>query len=131
MAPPAPAKPPQPPLAGIETRLRQRVARGQMPIEARLDLHGMRQGAAHRQLFAFLAQAQGRGLKVVLVITGKGKAGTEDDAAFVERGVLRRATPLWLAAPEARALVLGFEEASLQHGGSGALYVRIRRLRDA
>lgn len=120
------------PLAGVETRLRQRVARGQLPIDARLDLHGLRQEAAHRRLFAFLHEAQRRGHKIVLVITGKGKAGAPpDETGFgTERGVLRRLTPLWLAEPQARMLVVGFEEAALQHGGAGALYVRIRRVRE-
>ena len=59
----------------------------------------------------------------MLVITGKGVAG---DA---ERGVLRRQVPQWLALPEFRTLVVGFEEAHIGHGGEGALYVRIRRAR--
>jgi DNA-nicking Smr family endonuclease len=120
------------PLAGLETRLRQRVARGQLPIDARLDLHGLRQDSAHRKLFAFLLEAQRRGHKLVLVITGKGNAAAEKEPSLFgsERGVLRRLTPLWLAEPQARSLVVGFEEAALQHGGSGALYVRIRRVRE-
>jgi DNA-nicking Smr family endonuclease len=137
-APPVPAAAPAsnsqskklPPLAGIETKLRQRVARGQLQIEARLDLHGHYQDAAHRRLFAFLREAQRRDYRLVLVITGKGFAGggSDPETGFErERGVLRRATPLWLSAPEARKLVIGFEEAALHHGGSGALYVRIRR----
>jgi len=47
-----------------------------------------------------------------------------------EPGVLRRAVPLWLAMPDFRAIVLGFEEAAPHHGGTGALYVRLRRDRD-
>lgn len=127
-----PGKPARPPLAGVETRLRQRVARGVLPIDARLDLHGMRQDAAHRRLAAFLAEAQRRGHTLVLIITGKGRSdGPMDDTGFSrERGVLRRLVPLWLADPQARAVVVGFEEAALRHGGSGALYVRIRRARN-
>ena len=49
--------------------------------------------------------------------------------AEVERGVLRRQVPLWLALPEFRTLVVGFEEAHVGHGGEGALYVRVRRVR--
>ena len=60
----------------------------------------------------------------VLIITGKGKMGAES-----ERGVLRRQVPHWLNQPEFRALVVGFEEAHIGHGGEGALYVRIRRAR--
>ncbi|MFL5135469.1 MAG: Smr/MutS family protein, partial [Microvirga sp.] len=50
---------------------------------------------------------------------------------FEERGVLRRMVPHWLRLPDLRSLVIGFEEASPQHGGSGALYVRLRRRRGA
>jgi DNA-nicking Smr family endonuclease len=129
---PPPSETKKLPLAPIETRLRQRVARGRLPVDARLDLHGLRQDAAHRRLFAFLAEAQLRGDKLVLIITGKGRENSEpDETGFSpQRGVLRRLTPIWLAEPRARAFVVGFEEAALQHGGSGALYVRIRRLRE-
>ena len=94
-----------------------------MEIDARLDLHGMTQVRAHRALFGFLQRAHGDGLSFVLVITGKGKVGVSES----ERGVLRRQVPQWLALPEFRSLVVGFEEAHIGHGGEGALYVRIRR----
>jgi DNA-nicking Smr family endonuclease len=96
-----------------------------MEIDARLDLHGMTQIRAHRALFGFLQRAHHDGLAFVLVITGKGKMG----AAESERGVLRRQVPQWLALPEFRSLVVGFEEAHIGHGGEGALYVRVRRSR--
>ncbi|MGA7808328.1 Smr/MutS family protein, partial [Bradyrhizobium sp.] len=77
----------------------------------------------HRALLGFLHRAHAEGLTFVLIITGKGKAGGGES----ERGVLRRQVPLWLALPEFRPLVVGFEEAHIGHGGEGALYVRIRR----
>jgi DNA-nicking Smr family endonuclease len=76
----------------------------------------------------FLHRAQAAGHSVILVITGKGGAGS-GDANFEERGVLRRVVPHWLRLPDLRPIVLGFEEASAQHGGSGAIYVRVRRRR--
>ena len=76
------------------------------------------------RLRAFLRDAHANGHRTVLVITGKGKLGAESD-----RGVLRRQVPQWLALPEFRALVVGFEEAHIGHGGEGALYVRLRRRR--
>jgi DNA-nicking Smr family endonuclease len=113
-----------PPLAPIGRRERSQLSRGRKEIEARLDLHGMTQTRAHRALSGFLQRAHGEGLTFVLVITGKGKMGAES-----ERGVLRRQVPQWLSLPEFRALVVGFEEAHIGHGGEGALYVRIRRVR--
>jgi DNA-nicking Smr family endonuclease len=115
-------KPEPPPLAPIGRRERSHLSRGRKEIEARIDLHGMTQTRAHRALAGFLERAHGDGLTFVLVITGKGKIGSES-----ERGVLRRQVPQWLGLPEFRALVVGFEEAHIGHGGEGALYVRIRR----
>ncbi|MBR0779541.1 Smr/MutS family protein [Bradyrhizobium diazoefficiens] len=123
-APPAPrvAKPAVPPLAPLGKRERAKLSRGRSEIEARLDLHGMTQMRAHRALAGFLHRAHHDGLTFVLVITGKGRSGGES-------GVLRRQVPEWLSLPEFRALVVGFEEAHIGHGGEGALYVRIRRAR--
>ncbi len=119
-----------PPLAPVEDRLRQRLLRGRIDIDRRLDLHGMRQAEAHGRLLGFLDAAQAQGAKVVLIITGKGKPGAEERPLFAEEpGVLRRAVPHWLSAPELRGIVLGFEEAGPAHGGAGALYVRLRRRR--
>ena len=117
------AKSPVPPLASLGRRGRSRLARGKDEIDARLDLHGMTQVRAHHALLAFLQRARSDGLTFVLVITGKGKVGSAEQ----ERGVLRRQVPHWLGLPEFRALVVGFEEAHIGHGGEGALYVRIRR----
>jgi DNA-nicking Smr family endonuclease len=108
----------------IGRRERSQLSKGRKEIEARLDLHGMTQARAHRALSGFLHRAHGDGLTFVLVITGKGKVGAES-----ERGVLRRQVPQWLSQPEFRTLVVGFEEAHIGHGGTGALYVRIRRSR--
>jgi len=121
---------PRPPsLAPIDDRTRRRLVRGAMDIDERLDLHGLTQDAAHVMLRRFLVGARDRGARIVLVITGKGKPG---GGAFAqhERGVLRRSVPHWLADPSLRGVVVGFEEAHLAHGGSGAIYVRLRRRRD-
>jgi DNA-nicking Smr family endonuclease len=114
-----------PPLAPIGRRERSQLSRGRKEIDARLDLHGMTQTRAHRMLLTFLQRAHHDGLTFVLVITGKGKVG----GAESERGVLRRQVPQWLSLPEFRSLVVGYEEAHIGHGGEGALYVRVRRLR--
>ncbi|MGA7074215.1 Smr/MutS family protein [Bradyrhizobium sp.] len=121
---PSPKKPMAPPLVPLGRRERSQLSKGTKEIEARLDLHGMTQARAHRALSGFLHRAHGDGLTFVLVITGKGKMGAES-----ERGVLRRQVPQWLNQPEFRNVVVGFEEAHIGHGGTGALYVRIRRVR--
>jgi DNA-nicking Smr family endonuclease len=113
-----------PPLAPLGRRVKQRLARGTLAIDGRLDLHGLTQARAHDALLAFLRTARGNGCKIVLVITGKGASFGDSTSV---RGVLRRQVPLWLKLPEFRAHVVSFEAAHVGHGGEGALYVRIRR----
>lgn len=120
----APSVAPKMALTPLGRRMRQRVARGREAIEARLDLHGMTQSEAHAALLHFVRAASARGSRLVLVITGKGRRNAE------ESGVLRRQVPHWLALPEFRSVVIGFEDAHISHGGEGALYVRLRRPRD-
>ncbi len=126
-APPAPVKPAAPALAhgraaGVDRRSAQRLTRGQLPVEAALDLHGYTQDQAHAALERFLGEAQARGLRCVLVITGK---GTTKEAG----GVLRAQVPRWLNEPVNRARVLAFDYAQPKDGGLGALYVMIKRKR--
>jgi DNA-nicking Smr family endonuclease len=115
-----------PPLAPLGRRLKQRVARGREAIDARFDLHGFTQAEAHAALLRFLQLAQANDARIVLIVTGK---GTSRGAEQRERGVLRRQVPLWLSLPQFRPLVVGFEDAHIGHGGEGALYVRLRRMR--
>jgi len=120
-----------PPLAPLGRRVKQRLARGTLAIDGRLDLHGLTQARAHDALLAFLRTARGNGWKLVLVITGKGaNLGASFGDSTAERGVLRRQVPLWLKLPEFRAHVVSFEAAHIGHGGEGALYVRVRRRAD-
>jgi DNA-nicking Smr family endonuclease len=119
-----PKSPAPPALNPFDRRTLSRISRGTVAIDARIDLHGLTQEAAQARLHRFLADAQASGAKLVLVITGKGKPGA---ASGEERGVLRRVVPHWLGSPALRPVVIGFDEAGPGHGGSGALYVRIRR----
>ncbi len=123
VAKPKPVAPPPP--GGFDRKTMARLSRGAVAIDARIDLHGMTQDAAHRRLLGFLEAARGEGAKIVLVITGKGAP----DAVDGGRGVLRRAVPEWFRSPPFRLLVSGYENAGRRHGGDGALYVRLRRKR--
>lgn len=104
----------------IEQPVVRKLARGRLPIDGRIDLHGLTQGEAHNLLFGFLARAHERGLRHVLVITGKG-------GSRGSQGVLKRLVPEWLGKPEFRFLISGYEDAARGHGGEGALYIRMRR----
>jgi len=122
-----PAKPSAPPLAPIERRVKRELARGRGAIDAALDLHGLTQAEAHQALRGFLRHSQARGARLVIVVTGKGGPLDEPGSWPHERGVLKRLAPHWLRELDLRSVVLGFEEAGRAHGGSGALYVRLRR----
>ena len=132
-APAAPRPPALKPLVPLERRMRSRVTRGLSPIDGVLDLHGLRQDEAHRSLLEFVRRKAHEGAGVVMVITGKGArdgGGSSFADRDSERGVLKRLVPHWLADPLQRRYVLGYEEAAQRHGGGGALYVRLRRVRD-
>jgi DNA-nicking Smr family endonuclease len=99
-----------------------KLSKGRLPIEGRVDLHGMTQDEAYSLLFSFLHRAHAGGIRYVLVITGKGSSSGGD-------GVLRRAVPAWLSTPAFRPLVSSHDHAARNHGGAGALYIRLRRVR--
>jgi DNA-nicking Smr family endonuclease len=117
--------------APLDRQTSRQLDKGKLEVEAHLDLHGMRQRDAHAQLRRFLKTAQARGLKHVLVITGKGadQAASKSFYEEDERGVLRNAVPHWLSEPDFAALVVSFSPAPRRLGGEGALYVRLRRPR--
>ncbi len=124
--PPPPAKPPELALgriAGVDKRLAERLKRGQLAIEGMLDLHGLTQEEAHRQLNGFLAHSAHGGRRCVLVITGKGVWRSDS-------GILREMVPRWLNEAPNRARVLAIANAQPRHGGSGALYVLLKRRRE-
>jgi DNA-nicking Smr family endonuclease len=141
---PLPAPPPKlhrvsepPPLGPLERRTSQKLARGQIEVEAVLDLHGHSQERAHGALLDFIARSRGRGLRCILVITGKGASPyarhTLHGSTFYEvperQGVLRSAVPRWLGEAEFRLHVSGFQPAHPKHGGGGAFYLWLRKKR--
>jgi len=128
MTPPKSVGSKAPPLADFDHRAARRIRSGRIEIEARLDLHGFRQHEAHAALRSFLLSAYSRGLRWVLVITGKGGPVRQEKEYWFEpeRGVLKRNVPRWLAEPELRAVVVSYTTASLSHGGEGALYIQLR-----
>ena len=120
-----PLKPPAAPAAMkspgpgvIDEPTLRKLKKGRLAIDDVLDLHGKTQDGAHAALTRFLGTAHDSGSRIVLIITGKGTGGD---------GVLRRQVPNWLRQPPLSALVSGMREAHSSHGGSGALYVRLRK----
>jgi len=104
----------------IDRRSWQRLKRGEITIDGRIDLHGLTQAQAHERLNGFIVAMQARGCRTVLVITGLGRSGD---------GILRHMVPRWLNEPDNRQRIVTFTQAQLKHGGAGALYVLLKRLR--
>ncbi|MEQ8964543.1 MAG: Smr/MutS family protein, partial [Azospirillaceae bacterium] len=120
--------------AGVDRRTADRLRKGRLAVEASLDLHGMTQAAAHGALRRFIGDSHARGRRMVLVVTGKGgpeAPGSRRHGGPPEgRGVLRARVPEWLNAPDLRDKILAIETAQARHGGTGALYVLLKRRRE-
>ena len=113
----------------MDHRTHGKMLRGKLKPEARIDLHGMTVAEAHPALTSFIFEAHERGLRLVLVITGKGKDRADDGPMPVRRGVLKHNVPTWLKAPPLGRMVLNVRESHLRHGGSGAYYVYLKKSR--
>lgn len=126
-------------VSGMDGKNAERLIRGRLEIEARLDLHGHRMDTAQRELADFIRRNHGYGKRCVLVITGKGRSmknlPVEEHSVGGRysipdrKGVLFDLVPAWLGAPELTPYVVAFTPAQPKHGGSGALYVYLRRER--
>jgi DNA-nicking Smr family endonuclease len=118
----------------MDKRLRQRFERGELPIEARLDLHGLTLANAERALSRFLRDGIAQQKRCLLVITGKGQSGSGSNAVEMGfhpgRGVLRAWLPDYLRRGPWREEVLGVAPARPDMGGTGAFYVLLRRQRE-
>lgn len=129
---------PLPPLQTLDRRTAQRLGRGQIEPDARIDLHGDGLEAARVKLAHFIARQRQDGARLVLVITGKGASpyarhtlhGLSHFHAPERAGRLRRELPRWLAEEHFRQHVVGFQPAHPRHGGGGAFYVRLRKRGD-
>jgi DNA-nicking Smr family endonuclease len=112
----------------LDKRTHDRLRKGKKHPEARIDLHGMTAAQAHGALRGFILSSFGRGLRLVLVITGKGNT-TRDEIGIMptRNGVLRHALPQWLGTPDMHPMILQISSAHLRHGGGGAYYVYLKK----
>ena len=113
----------------MDRKTHTKMKRGKLRPEARIDLHGMTMNRAHPALTGFIMRSASEGKRLVLVITGKGKDRDDDGPIPVRRGVLRHNVPHWLSVPPLSQLVLQITAAHASHGGGGAYYVYLKRLR--
>jgi DNA-nicking Smr family endonuclease len=121
---------------GIDGNTADRLRRGLIAPQAHLDLHGLSERDAHRALVTFVRSARARKLRLILIVTGKGDRmggrGSDDNSfdlglEMQMRGILRLMTPRWLREPGLSELIADVREAHGRHGGSGALYVYLRK----
>ena len=105
----------------------KKMKRGKSTPEATFDLHGMTVAQAHSALIHFLMTSYSRNMRLVLVITGKGKFQKDTGPIPRQVGILRHQVPQWLRTPPLRDKVLQVSEAHGKHGGSGAYYVYLRK----
>jgi DNA-nicking Smr family endonuclease len=114
---------------GLDGNTAEKLRKGAIAPGARVDLHGLTEAAAHDRLLSFLAGAQGRGVRLALVITGVGNPRDQDSAEWMRsrHGVLKDMVPRWLNEKAFAALVSGSGSAHRRHGGDGALYVYLRK----
>ena len=119
------------PRGGLDGNTAEKLKRGQIAPGAKIDLHGLTESRAHNALLSFLRRAQKDGVKLALVITGKGNAKNDEAVAWTMReyGVLKEMVPRWLNEKDFAAVVAGSGTAHRRHGGDGALYVYLRKMR--
>ncbi len=111
----------------MDHKTHRNMTRGKLKPEARIDLHGMTLTTAHAELTRFVMTSHGRGRRLVLVITGKGKPRPDDGPIPMRQGALRHQVPHWLQQPPLGGIILQIAPAHIRHGGEGAYYVYLRR----
>ena len=119
---PKPAAPKSKQVYEIERPTHRKLAKGRLPIDSRLDLHNQTQDQAHQSLIDFLTGSHRSGHRHVLVITGKGRSPNS-------QGVLRKMLPIWISTPPLNQFVSAIRHASRDHGGEGAWYIRLKRIK--
>ncbi len=108
-------------MSGVDRTSARRMQRGQVPIEDRLDLHGLSQEQAQKKVKAFIGSAVQKNFRYVLIITGKGRDG---------HGILREKVPEWLKDAPLCYHLNAISYAQPKDGGKGALYIRLKRQRE-
>jgi len=104
--------------SGLQTTVLQKLRRGQFPVEATLDLHGMSTTEANEQLYRFMQISQALGRQAVRIVHGKG-LGSDG-----QQPVLKAKVNQWL---REFPVVLAFCSSNPREGGTGAVDVLLRK----
>lgn len=113
----------------MDSKKFDRLKKGKLSPDAKIDLHGMTLHEAHPALIGFVLSAHQKAHRLVLVVTGKGKPADNGEYFSSQGGILKQQVPRWLGEHPLAPLVLQVSEAHGKHGGGGALYVYLRRRR--
>lgn len=117
-------------LPQLDKRTAEKLRKGQFPIEARIDLHGLNKTQAHEKLMRFISSCYAQEFRCALVITGKGiSKSTSEDWLVPSKGVLKENVPYWLSGVPLKDIVLKAMPAQPKDGGGGALYVYLKQKR--
>lgn len=112
----------------LDKKTDEKIKKGSLPIEGKLDLHGMRQEEAYNALRHFIETSYAQQKRFVLVVTGKGKQETSTNHWMdTKRGVLKQRVPDWLSSRPCNQFVLKISDAQPKDGGQGALYIYLKR----
>ena len=114
-------------LTWIQTSHQNR--QGKIRPEAKLDLHGLNLSQAQPILTKFVLDAHGKGLRLILIITGKGRNTEDHDIIPKRKGILKANVPNWLSMEPLSSKILQITNAHVKHGGGGAFYVYLRKKR--
>ena len=115
------------PTLNMDFKLHNKLKQGKMRPEAKLDLHGLNLAQAQPILSKFVLNAHSRGLRLILIITGKGKNSEDNDVIPRRKGILKAAVPNWLAMEPLSSKILQTTNAHVKHGGGGAFYIYLRK----
>lgn len=129
-APPPPGPAPRPLHAagqGLDASWDRKLARGVVAPDVTIDLHGMNLDMAHGRLLDSLAQALAVGARVILLVAGKPRPHGDHDLRGERRGAIRAKLLDWLAASPYADRIAAVRPAQPRHGGSGAVYIVLRR----
>ena len=116
-------------LSALDGQSAKRAKRCEYKVEGVLDLHGKTESIAYEEVFNFIKQSYLQNKRCVLIITGKGLSQNDDEDIFSQKGKLKERTPVWLNSEQLRPLILGFIHPLERLGGSGALYIILRKKR--
>ena len=108
-------------ITGVRRNIMRKLKRGKLPIQNHIDLHGLTKNEAEFEVRRFLINSQKRGFRCVLIVHGRGLNSPDSTPVLKER------LPVWLNRGPARKIVMAFSSAQPYDGGTGAIYVLLRK----